>query len=101
MTEDLMPGEVLNQIQPDHVSPAVTFMVSEDAPTGVIMSAGAGVFARVFIHETIGVNLGTGENMTAENIADNWEQISDMKDAKPCYQGGEQSIKIFELIQKG
>ena len=101
MTEDLMPGEVLNQIQPDHVSPAVTFMVSEDAPTGVIMSAGAGVFARVFIHETIGVNLGTGENMTAENIADNWEKISDMKDAKPCYQGGEQSIKIFELIQKG
>ena len=38
MTEDLMPGEVLDQIQPDHVTPAVTYMVSEDAPTGVIMS---------------------------------------------------------------
>ena len=52
------------------------------------------------IHETVGVNLGTGQDMTAENIASNWDQISDMKDAKPCYQGGEQAMKIFELIQK-
>ena len=101
MTEDLMPGEVLDQIQPDHVTPAVTYMVSEDAPTGVIMSAGAGVFARVFLHETMGVNLGTGEDMTAENSAEKWDELSDMKDARPCYQGGEQSQKIFELIMKG
>ena len=92
---------LLDQIQPDHVTPAVTYMVSEDAPTGVIMSAGAGVFARVFVHETMGVNLGTGEDMTAENIAEKWDEISDMKDARPCYQGGEQSQKIFELIMKG
>ena len=75
MTEDLMPGEVLDQIQPDHVTPAVTYMVSEDAPTGVIMSAGAGVFARVFVHETMGVNLGTGEDMTAEYIAEKCDEI--------------------------
>ena len=48
----------------------------------------------------MGVNLGTGEDMTAENIADKWDEISDMKDARPCYQGGEQSQKIFELIIK-
>ena len=64
------------------------------------MAAGAGVFARVMIHETIGINLGTGQDMTAENIASNWDQISDMKNAKPCFQGGEQAMKIFELIQK-
>ena len=37
MTESLMPEEVLDQIKPEFVSPAVTYMVSEDAPTGVIM----------------------------------------------------------------
>ena len=41
----------------------------------------------------MGVNLGTGEDMTAENIAEKWDEISDMKDARPCYQGGEQSQK--------
>ena len=101
MTEELMPGEVLERLEPQYVTPAVTYMVSEDAPTGVIMAAGAGVFARVMIHETIGVNLGTADKMDAENIADNWDQISDMKDAKLCFQGGDQSMKIFELIQKG
>jgi NAD(P)-dependent dehydrogenase (short-subunit alcohol dehydrogenase family) len=100
MTESLMPGEVLEQIQPDFVTPAVTFMVSDEAPTGVIVAAGAGVFTRVMIHETKGVNLGTGENMLAENIAANWDQISDMTDAKLCYQGGDQTMKIFELIQE-
>ena len=49
-------------------------MVSEEAPTGTIIAAGAGVFARVMIHETIGVHLGTGQDMTAENIASNWDQ---------------------------
>ncbi len=100
MTEDLMPGEVLDQIKPDYVTPAVTYMVSEDAPTGIIIAAGAGVFSRVMVHETTGIYLGTGEDMTAENIEANWDQISDMTDAKLCYQGGDQSLKVFELIQK-
>ena len=46
MTESLMPGEVIEQIKPDYVTPAVTYLASEDAPTGVILAAGAGVFAR-------------------------------------------------------
>ena len=100
MTEDLMPGDVLDQIKTDYVTQAVTYMVSEDAATGVIIAAGAGVFSRVMVHETTGIYLGTGEDMTAENIEANWDQISDMTDAKLCYQGGDQSLKVFELIQK-
>jgi NAD(P)-dependent dehydrogenase (short-subunit alcohol dehydrogenase family) len=100
MTESLMPGEVIEQIKPEFVTPAVTYMVSEDAPTGVIIAAGAGVFTRVMVHETKGVYLGTGEDMTAENIEANWEQISDMTDAELCYQGGDQSMKVFKLIQE-
>lgn len=100
MTESLMPEEVIEQIKPDYVTPAVTYMVSEDAPTGVIIAAGAGVFTRVMIHETKGVYLGTGEDMTAENIEANWDQISDMTDATLCYQGGDQSMKAFTLIQE-
>jgi len=88
MTESLMPEEVIEQIKPDYVTPAVTYMVSEDAPT------------RVMIHETKGVYLGTGEEMTAENIEASWDQISDMTDATLCYQGGDQSMKAFTLIQE-
>ena len=100
MTMDLFPEEAMEQVKPEQVTPAVIYMVSEDAPNGVIMSAWAGVFARFYIHETIGVNLGTGDNMTAENVAASWENISDMKDARPLFQGGEQMAKMLELIQK-
>ena len=64
------------------------------------MSAAAGVFSRIFIHETMGVSLGTDEDMTAENIAANWDNISDMDDARALQNGGEQTLKIFELINK-
>ena len=100
MTESLMPEEVIEQIKPEYVTPAVTYMVSEDAPTGVIIAAGAGVFTRVMIHETKGIYLGTGDELTAENIESGWDQISDMTDATLCYQGGDQSMKAFTLIQE-
>jgi NAD(P)-dependent dehydrogenase (short-subunit alcohol dehydrogenase family) len=100
MTESLMPPEVLEKIQPDFVSPAVTFMVSDEAPTGIIIAAGAGVYSRIMVHETIGVNLGTDTAMTAENIEANWDKISDMTDAELCYQGPDQTVKIFKLIQE-
>ena len=53
----------------------------------------------VMIHETKGVYLGTGEEMT-ENIQANWDQISDMTDATLCCKGGDQSMKAFTLIQE-
>ena len=60
----------------------------------------AGVFSRIFIHETMGVSLGMGEDMTPENIEANWDKISDMTDARALQNGGEQTLKFFELINK-
>jgi hypothetical protein len=48
----------------------------------------------------MGINLGTAEDMTPENIAANWDKVSDMDDARPLQNGGEQTLKIFELINK-
>ena len=58
------------------------------------------------IIKTTLVNLGVNEEnlekifKKAENIESNWDQISDMTDAELCYQGGDQSIKVFNLIQE-
>ena len=101
MTENLLPAEGIGErLLPEFVTPAVIYLASEDAPNGVMIGAGAGVFTRVHIHETMGVAFGTGQDMTPENIAANWDQISDMEDARSIYQGGEQTIKIFEQADK-
>src|SRR6201985_931637 len=44
MTENLMPPEILAMLKPEYVTPAVVFLASEEAPTGVVISAAAGAF---------------------------------------------------------
>ena len=100
MTEGLIPEDFGQNLKPEFVTPAVMYLASDDAPNGAIMAAGAGVFSRIFIHETMGVSLGMGEEMTPENIKANWDKISDMSDARALQNGGEQTLKFFELINK-
>jgi len=100
MTEGLIPEDFGKNLKPEFVTPAVMYLASDDAPNGAIMAAGAGVFSRIFIHETMGVSLGMGEEMTPENIKANWDKISDMSDARALQNGGEQTLKFFELINK-
>lgn len=97
MTENLMPPQALELLKPEYVTPGVVYLCSEDAPNGVIMSAGAGVFAVAKIVETRGAFLGRDEKLTVEAVRDNWAKISDDKDAKAYWQGGEQTMKFFEV----
>jgi NAD(P)-dependent dehydrogenase (short-subunit alcohol dehydrogenase family) len=67
---------------PDHpkmVSPAVLYMVSEDAPNGRIIQAAGGKFAGDMIFANKGVDL--GPDATWEDVADNAETILDIDSA--------------------
>jgi NAD(P)-dependent dehydrogenase (short-subunit alcohol dehydrogenase family) len=97
MTEKLMPPSVLEMLKPEYVSPAIAFLASEEAPSGVILTAAAGVFAAAQIVETEGVNL--GHAASADDVAAHFAQIADWASAKPYGQGGEQSAKFFARIQ--
>jgi NAD(P)-dependent dehydrogenase (short-subunit alcohol dehydrogenase family) len=97
MTEGLMPPNILEMLKPEYVTPAVVYLVSEDAPTGTILTAAAGVFAAAQIVETDGVNL--GHAATADDVAANIAKITDFTGAKHYNQGGEQSQKFFARIQ--
>lgn len=94
MTENLMPAEALALLKPELVSPAVEFMVSEDAPNRTIISAGAGVFARASVHETLGMGF-TATGATAEAIRDNWNKINDADTLREPKAGAEQSMNIL------
>ena len=95
MTKDLMPPEAEALLTPESVTPAVVFMSSDQAPSGQIICAGAGVFAAAQVVETPGKLLGLDAG--AEDVAANWEEISDLTEAKPLGMGFEQSAKFFAL----
>jgi NAD(P)-dependent dehydrogenase (short-subunit alcohol dehydrogenase family) len=98
MTENLMPPAVLEMLKPEFVSPAVAYLASDEAPSGVIMTAAAGAFAVARIVETDGVNLGHGASV--DDIAAHFSQIADWSTARHYDQGGEQTMKFFARVQE-
>jgi len=94
MTSNLMPPEAEKLLTPGSVTPAVIYLASENAPNGIILCAGAGVYSVSKIMESDGLSLGL--DATAEDIVKNWDKISDFSNAKPFSMGGEQTGKVFE-----
>jgi NAD(P)-dependent dehydrogenase (short-subunit alcohol dehydrogenase family) len=94
MTENLgIPEEVFKQLKPELISPAVVYLASEDAPSGTIIEAGAGYFAKAQIVESKGVKI--GQTASVEDFAAAFEKITDMTDAKPHSNGSEIIMKIL------
>ncbi|MDX2237033.1 MAG: SDR family NAD(P)-dependent oxidoreductase [Hyphomonadaceae bacterium] len=100
MTENLMPPAMLDALKPEFVTPGVVYLVSDDAPTGVVLTAGAGVFAVARIYETDGIYLGQG-GVSAEEVRDNWDVIADPAKQEAYEQGGGQTQKFFRKISGG
>jgi len=94
MTADLMPPEAGALMKPEAVTPAVVYLLGEEAPSGVIMGAGAGSFAVIKIMESEGLNL-PPEQWTAEAIADNFAAISDWSKAQTLPGAFDQSMKYL------
>ncbi|MBP7650052.1 MAG: SDR family NAD(P)-dependent oxidoreductase [Phenylobacterium sp.] len=100
MTENLMPPAILEKLKPEYVTPGVVYLASEEAPTGAILTAGAGAFALTRLYETEGVYLGEG-GLSVEEVRDNWSKISDPAGQQAYLNGGEQSGKFFRKMQGG
>jgi NAD(P)-dependent dehydrogenase (short-subunit alcohol dehydrogenase family) len=97
MTENLMPPEMIAKLAPEAVTPGVVFLCSDEAPTGVVLTAGAGAFAMAKIVETEGVYLKDGD-LTVEGVRDHWAKIADAEGQKAYVTGGEQTQKFFRKM---
>lgn len=100
MTEGLMPQAVLDQLKPEYVTPGVMNLIKDDAPTGMILSAGAGAFSMAQIVETKGAFVGQGEALTAEAVAAKWDEITDSETLSAFKSGAEHGANIFARIQE-
>jgi NAD(P)-dependent dehydrogenase (short-subunit alcohol dehydrogenase family) len=99
MTEDIFPPDMLAAFSPENVVPAALFLVSQDAPTGAILGAGAGVFQAAYVTLTPGVALPEGER-TVEQVAANWERIADRTGEIVPKSGAEQAMMILQQLQR-
>ena len=75
MTEDLGARLPLELLEPDRVTPGLLYLVSDDAPSRCILTAGAGGFERAYVTLTQGIHA-VGDD-AAEQVAARFEAISD------------------------
>lgn len=94
MTEALMPQPIADKFTPELVTPGVVYLASHEAPTGAILTAGAGAFALAQIVETPGAYLGGAAS--AETVRDYWTQITDPSGAEAYQNGGAQTQKFLK-----
>jgi NAD(P)-dependent dehydrogenase (short-subunit alcohol dehydrogenase family) len=99
MTEGLIPPQALALMKPESITPAVLYLLSENAPTRTIMGAGAGSFAVIKVVETEGLNLPEAE-WTPDAVAANFDRIADMSKARDLGGAFFQTFKYLEQAAK-
>ena len=97
MTESIMPPQALEALKPELVTPAVLFMLSEDAPTGAIITAGAGFFAAVKTIEAEGMLIPGA--VSVDDVAANWDRISDFSKHVTYESVNDGTGRVFKLLK--
>jgi hypothetical protein len=99
MTEDLFPPEMLSAFNPETVVPAALFLVSDDAPSNMIVGAGGGVVQAAYVTLTPGYAL-PEERRTVEEVAENWQRIVDRTGEVVPQSGAEQAMLILQTLHR-
>ncbi|UYY77264.1 SDR family NAD(P)-dependent oxidoreductase [Sphingomonas sp. R1] len=97
MTEGLFPEAAFAAFAPEHVAPAALFLVSQDAPSNMIVGAGAGVVQAAYVTLTPGAVLAED---TPEAVAAQWAQIIDRTGEIVPGSGAEQTMAILSKLQR-
>ena len=98
MTEGLITPEEAALLAPETVSPGVLYLTHQDAPSRMILGAGAGVFAVTHITETEGAWL-PPEKRTARGIAAAMDRIDDPAGARTHDSALDQTRKFVRMAR--
>jgi NAD(P)-dependent dehydrogenase (short-subunit alcohol dehydrogenase family) len=99
MLEGLIPEDIAKILTPESITPGLLYLVSPVAPSRVILSAGAGSFARILITETAGVHFPESER-TPENIAAAFDRISDSNGEVTLTAALQQTQRLVTLARR-
>ena len=82
LTESILPKEVTDALKPEFVTPLVIKLCAEDCEdTGSLFEVGAGWITKLRWERSKGVCFSPSEELSAEQVAEAWDQIGDFTDA--------------------
>ncbi|WP_233151573.1 SDR family NAD(P)-dependent oxidoreductase [Pelomonas sp. KK5] len=81
MTENLLPAAALALLTPERVSPGLLALVQDEAPTRMILLAGAGSFESAHVTMTEGIHLGDLAS-SAEQLCERLAEVQDRSEGE-------------------
>jgi len=84
MTKEIMPPKIFDKLKPEYITPIVTYLSSEkNTDTGMIFNCIGGWYSRTEIMCSPGIILSENkETISAEDIMENWDSITELKELK-------------------
>ncbi|KAJ1349479.1 hypothetical protein KIN20_005056 [Parelaphostrongylus tenuis] len=98
LTKLIIPESILKGLKPEHVTPLVVYLCHETfTESGKVYEAAAGWYGELKYYRSFGKVM---KNATAEDIRNNWSEITDMKNAKHFEKQVEHMMELSEIIGK-
>lgn len=100
LTENIIPKELFNKLQPDYVAPVVAWLCHEKcSETGGTFEAAGGWVARYRLMRSRGKVFKKKEDLTIEALERDWSSITDMQGGAHFYSIGEHFGAVIADIQ--
>ncbi len=98
LTATVLPDDIRKKLKPEYVSPLVAYLCSEQCEeTGGLFEVGAGSFFQVKWSRSDGSRMKTDE-VSIENVAENFNKIVDMTNAKIMGSIQESTMSFMENL---
>ncbi|MCG8312315.1 MAG: SDR family oxidoreductase [Pseudomonadales bacterium] len=100
MTETILPPPLIEQLKPEYVTPLVVKLCDENSKdTGGLYEVGAGWVGKLRWERTKGVGFNLSAEMSAEAVAESWDQICDFTDSDHPKNGQEAMMAMMQNLQ--
>lgn len=97
MTSDLFPPETESVFKAEYVSEGLVYLCNDNAPSRLVLAAGARGFAAAKIYETQGISF-ADDGVSADNVAAQIDAIMDAQGQEEFDNGGLQGQKFAGRI---
>jgi NAD(P)-dependent dehydrogenase (short-subunit alcohol dehydrogenase family)/acyl dehydratase len=96
LTEDVLPPDFAEKLDPELVTPLVIYLCSENCPgSGGTYNAGMGFYSRAGVVSGPGIWLGDKDRPTPEEVAANWQQLISLQGAQEFNDANVASMDMF------
>lgn len=99
LTETILPPALVEQLKPEYVTPLVVRLCDENSTvTGGLFEVGAGWIGALRWERTKGVGFRLSEGLSAEMVAEHWDQITDFSRTDHPANGQEAMMAMMQNL---